>query len=120
MGNCVSHWQLLASDPERAAAFYTKLFSWTVDDANPLGYRRVSAGPGGAQGGIWPCPPEGRPFVQLFVEVDDVEATLKEALALGARVLMPPQVLPDGDTMALLLDTEGVSFGVFKPASRPG
>ena len=31
-------------------------------------------------------------------------------------VLIPPQKLPDGDEMALILDPEGLSVGLMKPA----
>ncbi len=29
---------------------------------------------------------------------------------------MPPQKLPDGDEMAIILDVEGIPVGLFKPA----
>ena len=33
---------------------------------------------------------------------------------LGGQVVIPPQVLPGGDEMAVVLDTEGLSLGVMK------
>ena len=50
------------------------------------------------------------------MQVDDVGAAVKRATTLGANVIIQPQVLPDGDEMAMLLDTEGIPFGVFRPA----
>jgi hypothetical protein len=32
-------------------------------------------------------------------------------------VLIPPQELPDGDEMAIILDPEGIALGIFKPAA---
>ncbi|HLG15660.1 MAG TPA: VOC family protein [Blastocatellia bacterium] len=119
MGRPVMRWQILAKDPENAAEFYTTLFDWTVNSDNPLGYRMVDTGSDrGIQGGIWPSPPEGHSLVQLYVEVDDVAASVEKATTLGASVIVPLQKLPDGDEMAIVLDPEGIPFGVFKPAGK--
>lgn len=116
MGSPVMQFQILAKDPERAAAFYTGLFGWTQNADNALGYRQLSTGAGrGIDGGIWPSPPEGSSFVQLFVEVDDLAATLEKARALGGSVLLPPQTLPEGDAMALFRDPEGIPVALWKP-----
>jgi len=65
-----------------------------------MGYRRIDTGsPVGIQGGIWPAPPQAPNFVQLFVAVDDVRASVTRAEGLGARVVIPPTTLPEGDTM---------------------
>jgi PTS system mannose-specific IIB component/fructoselysine and glucoselysine-specific PTS system IIB component len=73
---------------------------------------------GGIEGGVWPSPPEGHNLMQLFIEVDDIDATLATATAAGAQVLFPRQQLPDGDAIAILLDPAGLSFGLYTPASR--
>ena len=39
---------------------------------------------------------------------------MKSAVAAGARVIFEPQVLPDGDEMALILDPEGQSLGIYR------
>ena len=117
MGRPVTQWQMLAKDPDRLAEFYGALFGWSVDRSNPLGYRELRTNAGrGIDGGIWPAPPEAHAFVQLFIEVEDVKATLEQAVALGAKVIMPAQALPQGQVMAILQDLEGMTFGVVKPA----
>ena len=118
MGQPVMQWQILAKDPERCARFYSQLFGWRIDAANALAYRAVKTDAGrGIEGGIWPSPPEGDSRVQLFVKVDDVRGYLDKAVRLGAQVVVPPQVLPDGDELAIFVDAEGLSTGLFKPAS---
>lgn len=117
MGNPVMRWQILAKDPNKATEFYTRLFDWKVNDDNALGYRMIDTGSErGIQGGIWPSPPEGHSFVQLYIEVDDVSASVEKATGMGASVIVPPQKLPDGDEMAIVLDPEGIPFAVFKAA----
>lgn len=113
MPNPVVRWQLISPEPDKAAGFYQKLFAWKLSKANALGYRELSSGePSGVEGGVWPAPPGQPGFVQLFVEVPDVEACVVQATRLGARVIVPKSVLPDGDTMAVLLDPTGLSFGI--------
>jgi predicted enzyme related to lactoylglutathione lyase len=51
-----------------------------------------------------------------MVEVETLSESVKQATALGAKVLVPPQKLPDGDELAILHDPEGVPFGMFQPA----
>jgi hypothetical protein len=116
MSSPVTQFQILSKDPDATARFYSDLFGWTVDANNPLGYRRIGTGSAeGIQGGIWPAPPQAPNSVQLFVQVDDVAASARKASELGAKVVIPPTVLPEGDQMAVLLDTQGMSFGIWRP-----
>ncbi len=117
MANPVMQFQILTKTPEETARFYAELFGWTIDPQNALGYRRINTtSEKGIQGGIWPAPAHSPDFVQLFIGVQDIRATVKAAKGLGARVLIPPTVLPDGDEMAVLHDPHGMSFAVWRPA----
>ena len=117
MGQPVMQWQILAKEPAKLADFYTKLFAWDVNTNNALNYRMVdTCSERGINGGIWPAPPAGQSMVSLYVEVDEVARYVADATGLGARVVMPPQKLPDGDEMAIILDVEGIPVGLFKPA----
>jgi uncharacterized protein len=118
MGSPVKAWQIVSKNPEATARFYADVFGWRVDVNNALGYRVVdTCSEEGVGGGIWPAPPGAKSFVQLFIEVEDVALAVEEARAHGATILVPPQKLPDGDEMAILMDPEGLAFGVTKPAS---
>jgi uncharacterized protein len=117
MNNPVMQFQILSKTPDETARFYSGLFGWTIDNNNPLGYRQIDTGSKeGIQGGIWPAPPQAPNFVQLFVAVEDVGASVKKAEELGAKLLIPPTQLPDGDEMAVLHDPQGMSFGVWRRA----
>jgi uncharacterized protein len=119
MPNPVVQFQILSQAPDETAQFYSALFGWTVDAGNPPGYRRINTGLGeGIQGGIWPAPPQAPTFVQLFIALDDVTAAAQKAQDIGAKLLIPPTRLPDGDEIAVLLDPRGMSFGVCKLAKR--
>jgi predicted enzyme related to lactoylglutathione lyase len=108
----------LTKKPDESERFYTELFDWKISRDNPLDYRAIDTGSDrGIQGGIWPRPPEGHSFVQMFVEVDDVARYVERVKALGGNVIMPPQKLPGGNEMAIVLDTEGIPLGLMKTAS---
>ncbi len=116
MGNPVVQWQIVAKEPEKLTRFYAGLFGWKIDTNNALGYRAVSTqSDRGISGGVWPSPPQGHNLVQLFVEVDDIDACIAKATALGATVIVPTSELPDGDALAIVLDPAGLSFGLYRP-----
>jgi uncharacterized protein len=108
----VVRWQIISPDPDATTSFYQKLFDWQSSEDNALGYRELKTGDGGIDGGVWPSPQGERPFAQLFVAVPNVEAHVARATSLGAKVLVPPSALPDGDVMAVLLDPVGLPFGI--------
>ena len=115
MGHPVMQWQILARDANKVSAFYSALFGWKVSADNPMGYRVVDTDSDrGINGGVWPIGDEGHPHVQLFIEVDDVPAMTARVAQLGGQVIIPPQVLPGGDEMAIVLDTEGLSLGLMR------
>jgi predicted enzyme related to lactoylglutathione lyase len=112
-------WQIVTKNPTRLADFYRDLFDWEINTNNALNYRMVDSGTDrGITGGIWPAPPEAPSFVQLFIEVDDIDAAVAKAAGLGGQVIIPPQLLPDGDRLAILRDPEGIPFGVFVPGGE--
>jgi predicted enzyme related to lactoylglutathione lyase len=109
----VVKWQIVTPQVDACAAFYKDLFGWTANRDNMLGYSQIPAGSDrGIDGGIWPAPPEAPSFVQLFIEVPDVDASIARAQSLGATVIVPKAVLPDGDQMAVLRDPLGMTFGL--------
>jgi predicted enzyme related to lactoylglutathione lyase len=118
VGQPVMQWQILAKEPAKLADFYSKLFAWDINTNNALNYRMIDTGSErGINGGIWPAPPEGHSMVSLYIEVDDVGVYASKAIKLGGRIVVPPQKLPDGDEMAVILDVEGIPVGLFKPAA---
>ena len=118
MGSPVMHWQILTKQPQRLQEFYSTLFGWSVTGDNPLGYQTVDTASGkGINGGLWPISPnEGHSMVQLFIRVDDVAEQLTRAAELGGTVVIPRQVLPGGDEMAVVVDPDGIPFAIFKGA----
>ena len=63
------------------------------------------------------APPQAGSFVQFFVGVSDLQLGLARAQELGARILIGPATLPEGDRMAVLQDPLGMPFGMWQ---QPG
>jgi predicted enzyme related to lactoylglutathione lyase len=49
-----------------------------------------------------------RPGVSLYVQVRDLRQSLDLAVALGGRIVAEPFDIPDGPTLALVDDPEGI------------
>jgi uncharacterized protein len=101
----VVHWEIVARDPQRQAAFYGALFNWTIT-AGPV--RQIPAGIGGPEPG-----PGGHirrgdsPAVTLYVQVRDLRATLARVEPLGGSLVTEPFDVPGGPTLAAIKDPEG-------------
>ncbi|HYE74313.1 MAG TPA: hypothetical protein VEF04_13325 [Blastocatellia bacterium] len=69
----------------------------------------------GAQGGIWPCPPDGKPLVMLYITVDDVAAYVEKAHQLGGNVIISPQSSPMTMKWQLFTIRKGWPLGCSNP-----
>lgn len=116
MANPVMKFQIPSKTPDETTRFYSTLFGWSVSADNSLGYREISTGSAaGIQGGIWPAPLQAPNFVQLFIAVQDVRASVKRAEELGAKPIIPVTALPEGGELAVMHDPHGMSFGIWRP-----
>jgi predicted enzyme related to lactoylglutathione lyase len=120
MGNPVVHFEVMGHDKARLERFFSELFGWRVDTNNPMGYGVVahsenySTGGVGIGGGIFGDVPEDMSGVTFYVEVDDVDETLKRAEELGGRRMMGPDQAPGGPVFGHLRDPEGHWIGLFQ------
>jgi predicted enzyme related to lactoylglutathione lyase len=100
----VVHWEIVARDPARQAAFYKELFHWDIGDG-PIA--QVSPGIGGPEPGPGGHIREGSPGVVLYVQVRELRASLDVVRELGGRVVIDPFDVPGGPTLAGVEDPEG-------------
>ena len=111
----VVHVEILGSDAPRLQRFYAELFGWKAT-LNPLGYGYVPVAPTPPvtlTGGVGPSP-QRQPLVIFYVKVADPASTLKQAEALGGRVVMPPVEVPGGIIFARFADPEGNVVGIVR------
>lgn len=100
-------------EPHRAWDFYRELFGWKIQDPGAQGivYGMVDTG-GGIRGGIGGSP-DGRPHVNLYASVDDLQKYLEQAETLGAKTVMPPSPVDEHTSIALFADPQGTTFGMY-------
>ena len=113
----VTHFEITADDPKRAAAFYTKAFGWEFNDmAGPFTYLLATTGPKGETGidGAIMDRQDHRQAVINTIGVDSVDASAKAVQQAGGQVITPKQPIEKIGWFAYCKDTEGNIFGIFQ------
>jgi predicted enzyme related to lactoylglutathione lyase len=112
MGSPVVRFEIGAADDRPLVAFYGELFGWSLETIAE-GYTLVDTrGGGGLNGGVGRSD-TGEPWATFYVEVDDLEATLERAEALGGRTVVPAVELP-GMAFAMFDDPDGLLVGLMR------
>ena len=109
------HWEIGGHDLEALSGFYEQLFGWSPVFAGE-DYRLVVPDEG-VGGGLMRCRDEAPPYVTVYVQVDDLDATLQQAKDLGGPVLLAPTPVPGIGAIAMFQDPEGNAVGILRPAS---
>jgi hypothetical protein len=115
--------ELLAADPDKAFAFYGKLFGWQKADAEVGAmdsYRLLSVGDQ-TIGGIF-AKREREPFSfwLYYFNVDDIDAATKRLKDAGGRIFEGPMEVPGDAWVARCVDPQGATFAIQGKRSRPG
>ena len=116
MTSRVVHFEIPVDEPDRAGAFYRKVFGRTVAKWGPIDYWTMTTGeaPGpGAEGALTPRAeaPEG---VVVYIEVDDIDSALRGVEDAGGTVVTGRLPIPTMGWSARFRDTEGNLNGLFQ------
>jgi hypothetical protein len=109
--------ELMTTDVAAAKRFYTQLLGWTAEDVSVMEgmtYTIVKAG-GTDVGGIMAAPPHAAgipPHWGCYITVDDVDATARQAQALGAHTMIPPTDIPNVGRFYIFQDPQGAVVSV--------
>jgi len=118
--------ELATSDQAAAKRFYTSLFGWEANDS-PMGpdavYTMFFLG-GRQAGAAFTMSREelagSPPHWQLYIAVDDADATARRAEELGAKTVMAPFDVMTVGRMAVLEDPTGAYFSLWQPRDHKG
>ncbi len=119
----VVHFEIHVADPERAVAFYTKVFGWEITKwAGPMDYWLIKTGPDGQpgiNGGMLRRHGEidGQAIIAYVctISVENCDASLAAALAAGGSLALAKMAVPSIGWLAYAKDTEGNVFGILQP-----
>ena len=113
-------YELMTSDPDAAASFYSHVVGWSAADAGhehmrytifsadrPVG--GVMAFPGGG------CEGEPKPGWIGNIEVADVDVAAARLEQAGGQVHCAPSDIPTVGRFAMVSDPQGAAFVLFKP-----
>ena len=110
MANPVCHFEIGCRDLERSSEFYSKLFDWQINRQESSGWIRTGESIGGHLKQIGD---DQQNYLTVYFAVDDVQAYLDRAVALGGKVVMPVINILSGQC-SWFADPEGNVIGLFK------
>ena len=103
--------ELMTTDVEAAKTFYKGLFGWEYETVPiPEAEYTIVKVDGVAVAGIMGQPEESKgmpPSWDIYITVDDVDATVKSVTELGGKVLRPAFDIPEVGRFCVLQDPQG-------------
>ena len=117
--NAVCWTELATRDMARAEAFYTGLFGWNMSEhhASPPGGYRIFGNGDGMLGGLLQMTEEWGEMPShwsIYIQVEDVDATVEKAQALGGKLCFPAFDAPGVGRIARIDDPAGAGFYVIR------
>lgn len=114
--NAVAWTELATRDLARAETFYSGLLGWktSAHEGGPSAYK-VGATADGPVGGLMEMTPDWGDLPShwaIYLQVENVDATVERAQALGGSVCVPPLDAPGVGRLAMLVDPSGANFYV--------
>ena len=109
--------ELITNDTALAAKFYGTVFGWVADhkgDHSPMPYTEWKVGNKSVGGMLQIDPAWGSvpPHWAVYVSVENCDATVANAVELGAEVKAPAMDVPEVGRFACLADPTGTVFSV--------
>jgi predicted enzyme related to lactoylglutathione lyase len=129
----IVHFEIQASDIDRAIKFYSEVFEWKIERYGEMEYWGIYTGRGtgsdggqvGINGGLLPRkggePVDGA-AVNAFVctiEVDDIDAMIKKVKTAGGKIVVDKADIAGMMWQAFCKDSDGNIFGLMQSV-QPG
>ena len=117
MPNPVVHIEIGCRDGAKTQEFFGKLFGWSFQQFGQA--RMVSTvAKEGIQGHINSLGHEPHNYTVIYVQVEDINATLASAQKLGAKTVVPKMEVPGMGHFAWMTDPEGTIVGLWTPMAK--
>jgi len=117
----VVHFEILADDPKRAAAFYEAALGWRIESPEGMAeqywlIKTGEEGEPGINGGLM-----ARHFEQPIINTIDMKSldeTIASVQSAGGTLVHGPNEIPGIGMHAYFMDTEGNMFGAMQAVSH--
>jgi len=112
--NGICHLEIPSKDFEKARKFYGGLFGWQFDYIKEMDYLMYKA-PDGVNGGFAKeYEIATKPGITIYIEVDDLNATIKKAKEVGGAIVKEKTMIaPEFGYFAFIKDPEGNQIGLW-------
>ena len=108
----VIHLEIVGKDQKALQGFWSQLLGWKLDTNTPSGYGMTDPADTGIVVGVGATPDGSAGHVTGYVRVDDIDATLARAVALGGSIVMPKFSPSPDAVLGLVADAEGHVIGL--------
>lgn len=113
----IVHIEIPTSDSKASAEFYEKLFGWGIMRDEQMDYTMFSAEPGPG-GGFTKIGGEWGDHVQvghvlIYINSEDIEADLKQAIVLGGNIVQPKSEIPETGWFGIFTDPTGNTVALY-------
>jgi uncharacterized protein len=114
MSKPVVFFEIGCRDRDKTGAFFSEMFGWNLRPDGPS-LMLDQGEKGGIGGHIVALGHEPHNYTMFYVQVEDLKASLDQAVSLGGKVCVPPVEVPGSGTFAWITDPEGNTIGLWKP-----
>ena len=112
--NSICHWEIPSTDFDKSRAFYEGLFGWKTQPMPETDYVLFEI-EGGVGGGFTKVDKVGDTVIFVYIQVEDIPATLAKVAGLGGKVLDEKMGIGGGEHgyMGVFEDCCGVRIGLW-------
>lgn len=120
MSHRIVHVELAAEDRAELGRFYQDVFGWQLQEYPEMNYTTFSSGDGSLGGGFSPVSEHNpRGSVVIYIETDDINATLEQIKQEGGETVWPqPLDVPGVGTIVHFRDPGGNLVALLQPVAE--
>jgi predicted enzyme related to lactoylglutathione lyase len=107
----VVYFEIGCEDKTETTSFYTNVFGWTPTESQYANKINTNSEKG-IQGHIVALGHEPHQFVNIYIQVDDINHYIAEVEKAGGKKLLGPIPLPENQQFAWVTDPAGNTIGL--------
>jgi predicted enzyme related to lactoylglutathione lyase len=109
----VCHIEIPSKDMEKTGKFYADVFGWENQAYPEMDYMMFKPGDGVGGGYDNAGTPLETGGITLYIEVEDIDATLKKIDECGGKTIKPKYEIPNVGFIAFFADVDGNRMGLW-------
>jgi uncharacterized protein len=114
----IVHIEISVQNRETAGKFYSDVFGWKVEQLPEMNYATFEA-EGGPGGGLNPVENNQPAPVMVYIDTDDIDATLQKIQQSGGKLVRPTDDVPGMGQFAFFSDPSGNILALWHAVMPP-